>query len=276
MAPTGTATRRGQHEREQPRDVIAVGEVPERRGADRREREVAERDLTGDAHQQAEREEQDRVRQEGRPDRQMVAHHVRDEAQHDEDHSERGKPDPPGRVPSLANGKRRHDPALRKSCLGRDDQSNEQDDERDGRGQPAQPADRDGVLGRERARDTDEEATGEGQRKTGEVADRCCPERVDDERRDDHGVQAQAGGEQQSRHGAERHADDPGPASHPYGVLAGHRQEIGVVDDPAHGEPHPDVAEEVIQDRRRNDGDDRDNDLIPTDVHAENRNSRTG
>ena len=57
-APTGTTMSAASNTARQPRDAVVAHEVSERGGADRREPELRERHLTGQADEQAERQEQ--------------------------------------------------------------------------------------------------------------------------------------------------------------------------------------------------------------------------
>ena len=170
MAPTGTATSIGQQQREEPREVVAVGEVREGGRTDGGEREVAERDLPGDADEEAERQQQDGVGQEAGPDRQVVAHQVRDQAQHDQHRRRRSRSRTRhGAYQDLRTGSVVTTRRSASFALGVTHQGHEEDDEGDGRRQPAQPADRAGVLGGEGPGDADEQPTDEGERQAREV-----------------------------------------------------------------------------------------------------------
>ena len=72
---------RRQNEGDQPRQVVAVGEVTERRSPDRGEGQVAQRDLPRAPDEQSERQEEDHVDEGVRPDGQVGADKVRHEGE---------------------------------------------------------------------------------------------------------------------------------------------------------------------------------------------------
>ena len=148
------------------------------------------------------------------------------------------------------------------------EQHHEQDDERKPRGQADQPGDVHHVLGGQGAADPDQETADVGERQVGEVADRRRTERLDDQQREDQRLHRQARGDQETRQRGERRTDDPRPAPDAHRALSRHREQLGVVDHPAHRGAEPRRPQEQVERDGRDQGDDRHDDLLPLDVDA--------
>src|SRR5581483_1955517 len=163
-------------------------------------------------------------------------------------------------------------------AVGDEDEDREQDDEGDARHQPL-PADAlEGaeLLRQERGGHADEQAAEVGPRQAGEAADGGGAERLDHEKAEQDGIEAQGRKDEDPGDNGERGADQPRDAADTGGAPACRIHEFGVVDDATHGGSEPSPLEQNGETDRAGRGHDDHDHLLDADPNAEEREGAGG
>ena len=260
---------RGQHQRQQPGQAISGREVPEGRRTHRRERQLAQGDLPGTLDQQAQRQQQDHVDQGARPHGQMAGlpfRHHRQQTDGDGPHHQAHRN---GGVIGTVYLRLSNQPPLHQPAAGDHDQHQEQDQERQARRQPPDPADGGRVLVDQGTGDPDQQSPRERERQIREIPDGRRAEGREDQRGESHRIEKLGRRQHQPGDHGEHGADDPRPPPDPDRIVPAHRHQLVAVHHAPHDDAEAHRLEEPVQDRRRHHREDEEDDLLPRDVYTE-------
>ena len=262
--PDGTRHRDCQ---EQAPPRIAAERLPHGEGTDPHEGQLAQRDLTGKADEQHERETDDAERQPLRERREGGRSHNGRQNDHHRDQeggtshrlASGGHPGdgPHGQAPGGGQPRRRD----HEQCHEEEDDRNHLDEDGGEAGVDVAGKVALGVVGDE----AEDERADKGHGKAAQPADHGSREPVQGQERQLDRRQPGLSNERSDEHageGCEHEAQHPPHLRQPVGLRAGQRDELGIVDNRAHGDAEPGPAQEQAQGDAHDRGDDHDHDLL--------------